>query len=1017
MVDALGTRASGTVRIGIAPPVDGARAPIAVQDRVTVRPGRTISVRVLANDSDPDGGALHITDVEPNDTDATARVVGDDIIEVDVPDEAGTHGFTYGIENERFGSSSSFLSVTADPEAPLARPEASDTVLGLSDIIDRDHVDVPVLRNVFLADGDAADLGVELVDGFDRGAEVRRDGTIRVAVEARRRIIPFRVTHPEDPSISAFAFIWVPGHDDALPQLRNDAPRVRVRSGEEVRLELETFVIAASGRPVRITDAATVRASHSDGTELAVDHDTLRFKSEEGYFGPASLSFTVTDGESATDPAGRTGTIVIPIDVLPTDDQPPVFTGGVIDFQPGQVRTIDLVKLTNHPALVTTDELRYSLLPPAVEGFEVSLDGQELTIRAEESAQTGYQDSIAVDVADESGEGRPGRIDVRVVPSTRPLAEPAPDSAVAARGRTTNIDVLANDNATNPFPETPLRVVSVTGLDSDDLPDGVSIRLNDDRSSLDVTVSETAAPVNTTVRYQVADATGEPSRYAWGTVTISVQDRPDPVIGATVTGFGDRSLDVAFLAGAFNNSPITGYEIALLDPATRDVLATTGCAATTCTVPTTGNGQANAVLVQVQARNGIGLSDPADAPGPIWSDVVPPPPTSVRAAPLDGRLRIVWDPVSTGAGSDVTSYVVTVAGVANEVSAAGVCTATACSADSQAIENGSQVPFSVSARNEAYPALASWTESGGVGTPFGAPIAGGIAVNGDATAGTVVVSWSPFAGNGDAIGGYFVQRLTDGAVSVPTGPQACSVTTPAPGSVVAPSVGGSVAEVVRVGSDVSSVQFSGTAAESTRYTFVVWGFNRAGCVSTEVAGTVVRPAPGDVRSVSSAMGWLNAETWDRYIDGVDPGSQRLEIVAVDRNGSQIAGSVRSFAGTGWLRSILGRPFGEAVRFQVRVCSPWGSCGEWSQVYPPDAQPSLTFSLPSRSWNADARTWSWTSAPANSGLPVTFRCGLDGDTEGRRAQTLTTCTIPEAVAADRVWLDVEIAGISVTYWNR
>ena len=124
---------------------------------------------------------------------------------------------------------------------------------------------------------------------------------------------------------------------------------MRVASGEEVRLDLEDFVIAASGRPVRITDTATVRASHSDGTELTVDEDTLRYSSEPGYFGPASLSFTVTDGESAADPDGRTGTIVIPIDVLPTENQPPAFTGGVIDFEPGQAKTIDLAEAHELP--------------------------------------------------------------------------------------------------------------------------------------------------------------------------------------------------------------------------------------------------------------------------------------------------------------------------------------------------------------------------------------------------------------------------------------------------------------------------------------------------------------------------------------------------------------------------------------------------------------------------------------------------------------------------------------------
>ena len=1016
IIDALGARADGTIRVGIAARLDGSRPPVAVADEVTVRPGRTIAVRVLANDSDPDGGGLSLVGVEANGNDAQASVdrkAG--VVRVDVPDHEGVFGFVYEVENEGLGSAQAFLTVTADDDAPFARPEASDTVLSLSDILDEEFVDVEVLRNVFLADGNPADLQVGLVAGYDQGAQVRRDGSIRVAVQDERRIIPFSVTHPEDPEVTAFAFIWVPGRDDALPQLRRDAPDVVVESGEEVVLDLADYVIAASGRPVRITDTATVRASHSDGSELVVDQDTLRFRSEPGYFGLASLSFTVTDGESDGDPTARTGTIVIPITVEPTEDQPPAFTGGVIDFEPGQSKTVDLVRLTNYPYPDAVDDLVFSVLAPEPEGFRVTATGQELEISALDATPTGTRQSVTVAVTDARGQGTPGRIELRVVPSTRPLAQPAPDLAVAARGRTTTIDVLANDSATNPFPGTPLRVVGVRGID-DSLPAGVSIEPSADNATLTVDVSQGAAPVNTTLQYQVADATGDPSRYAWGTITISVQDRPDPVSAPQVTGFGDRTLDVVFGAGGFNNSPITGYEIALVDPASGGIVGTSTCAATTCTVPTLGNGQGNAVVVRVQARNAIGLSDPVDAPGPIWSDVIPPPPQGLRALPLDGRLAIEWQPVSTGAGSAVRSYVVTVAGVSSEVDAA-TCTATVCSTVSQGIPNGTQVPFTVSARNQAYPALAAWTEAGGTGTPFGPPIAGGITVTGDALAGTVTVSWAPFNGNGDAIGGYFVQRLADGQTAVPSGPQACSVTSPAPGGVVAPSSGGTVAEVVQVGPDASSVQFTGTATESTRYSFVVWGYNRSACVNTEVAGIVVRPAPGAIGTVDSHMDWMNVETWDRYIDRVDAGGPRLQIVAVDANGAQI-GSPTEFKGTGWLRTLLNRPFGEAARFQVRSCTVWGSCGPWSAIFPADAQPTLTFALPSRLWNETTGTWSWTAAPDNSGLPAVFRCGIEGaNGQPRTAQTATTCQIPEAKPTDRVWLDVEVAGVVARYWNR
>ena len=117
VVDALGARATGSVRVGIAPRLDGARAPIAVEDTITVRPGRTIAVRVLANDSDPDGGALTLRSVEANGPDATATVEGD-TVQVEVPDHEGDFGFIYEVENEALGTASSFLTVSARDDAP-----------------------------------------------------------------------------------------------------------------------------------------------------------------------------------------------------------------------------------------------------------------------------------------------------------------------------------------------------------------------------------------------------------------------------------------------------------------------------------------------------------------------------------------------------------------------------------------------------------------------------------------------------------------------------------------------------------------------------------------------------------------------------------------------------------------------------------------------------------------------------------------------------------------------------------
>ncbi len=449
-------------------------------------------------------------------------------------------------------------------------------------------------------------------------------------------------------------------------------------------------------------------------------------------------------------------------------------------------------------------------------------------------------------------------------------------------------------------------------------------------------------------------------------MTISVQDRPDPVTGAQVTGFGDGTLDVAFGAGRIQQLADHRVRDRTRRPERAARCSTTStCAATTCTVPTPGNGQANAVLVRVQApqrdralrpRRGAGSDlvrrDPATAAGP-------PGAAARRTAPhrVGARRHGCGQPgrVVRGHGRRRLERGRRRRGVHGDRVRAP---------SRRASRTAARCRSRVSARNQAYPALATWTEAGGTGTPFGPPIAGGITRHGRRRG---------RRGHG-VVGAVRRQRRRHRRLlraaprrrrrpRVPTGPQACSVTSPAPGDVVAPASGGSVAEVVQVGPDASSVQFTGHRHRVDALLLRRLGLQPGRPASnTEVAGIVVRPAPGAVTGVQSGMAWMNQETWDRYIDrGRRRGGPRMQIVAVDANGAQI-GQPAEFRGTGWLRDpARTAPFGETARFQVRSCSVWGSCGPWSAVMPSTATPSLTFALPSRVWDEPSRTWSWTAA--------------------------------------------------------
>ena len=994
VIDALGSQAIGTVRIGVSGKLDGSRVPIAVADEVITRPDRTVAIQVLANDSDPDGGPLTVTSVEPTLDGATATVDGD-LVRVTVPKGEGRFGFVYEIENRWGNTATNFVTVVTRNDAPLARPVPGDIVLALDDVLEKSTIDVNVLSRVFFAEGSVSRLRVSLpLSGT--GAEVLDNKRVRVQVSDESQIIPFRVARPDDEKVNATAFIWVPGRNDALPQLRVGVQPITVVSGESVTIDINDYVIAVGRKAVRLTDAAKVRASHANGDELVTDADTITYTSAERYFGPASVSFEVTDGSSATDPDGRIATIVLPITVTPRDNQPPVFAGSQIDVEPGQQKVIDLPRLTTYPYDDDVDELAWSILAPRPAGITAAISGTKLTLTADEDIDIGAKRDLLIGVRDAVNDGEAGRIVLNVTRSTRPIAVPATDTVIVQRGTTEAVDVLQNDAATNPFPSTPLRVVAVRGLGGA-LPTGVSVSPSADNRRLSITVAAGAAAADTLLQYQVADATDDPSRYAWGTVQISVQDRPDPVTNVRVTGFDDRSVTVAWEPGAANNSPITGFRVEVFGAGSGESLGTSTCESTTCAVRTPGNGRDNAVRVQVSAVNNIGESDGRRLPDPIWSDVVPPAPDGLAAAPLDTGLRLTWNAVPAGQGSAVRNYVLTVGGGSPFDVSTSRCSSSQCSTDVMGLVNGSVVPFTVSARNDAYPALSTWTSSSGSGTPYGAPRAGAISVDADSGSGSVTVSWAGFDGNGDAIGGYYAQILSVGAT-----PTACTVSSPAPGTPTPPG-GAGVREMKELGGGTTSTTFTGLNDPDATYRFVVWGYNRAGCVATETVSATLRPTPPAVTAAPGDMVWTDdaQNVRDYLVRSVEPGGYSYEIRSP-------GGEWRAFDGSGYPRQVLGGAFGDAVSFEVRACSEWGDlrlCGSaLSQSAP---APSITLIPEGRSYAVDVATWTWTGDPPNGAYGAEYACGSVSDPAITGVAGLNSCILSALPAAGQVWLDVTV----------
>lgn len=1007
VLDNLGARATGTIRVGIAPRELGARNPSAAPDEVQLRPGRTVSVPVLANDSDPDGGMLSLTGVEgaagPAGAVPSARIDGSSVV-VQAGVAEGRYGFVYEIDNGRGGTSASFLTVVVDSAASLSRPIVSDTILTLSDIADRNTLDVDVLSRVFFADGPSSSLVLGVLPGYSSTASVTASNRIRVSIGQTRQIIPFTVIHPNDPGIRSFGFLWVPGLRDALPQLRKGAEPITVTSGSEVSMELAQYVVAGSGRTVRLTDPNLVRAVHSDGSSLVDGDQRLRYTSAVGYFGPASIAFEVTDGDGARGSSGNVATLVLPISVVPSTNQPPTFNGALVDFEPGQTKVLDLTKLTTYPYTADQGSLVYEVLNPAPVGFSVSQSGQSLSVTAGNTTAKGSRTEVAIGVRHDAGPGRAGRIELSVVASTRPRAIPIPDAAIAVRGQTTLIDVLANDGATNPFSGQPLTVTAVRGIDSGSLPAGLSVTPSADRTVLAVIAGVNTPPGDVTVQYQVMDATGDPDRAAWGSVRISVQDRPAPVSGVRVTGFGDRSLTVSFSPGASNNSPILGFDVSLTSPS-GDNLGSTACAVTRCTVPTPGNGETYRAMVAVVARNAIGTGDSAAATGLYWSDIVPLTPEDIRAVPLDGGLELSWRPaVVPSGGSAVQLYAIEIDGRGVQEIAASSCAAT-CQALVTGLRNGVPAAVGVLAKNDALSSFAAWNPAELTAVPFGAPQAGAVQAFANAGGG-IDVAWNEFAKNGDTVLGYFVQRL-DGS-ALPSGDQACRVESPAPGALVGPRTGGTVVEQQAVARTTTRASFAGLTDQDTRYNFVVWGYNRAGCVSSAVVSVTPYPSPGPVTSVDGAMAF-NGDVWDFRVGSVTPRADRYLLQRLDDAGIPVGSQVK-FSGSGFPRILTGGATGSVYRFEVTACSIWPlvqACGAPLVVEAPE--PSVSLQIDGLAYSSALGQFSWTNPPANGTYRSSFSCGESADSGASGVLVGTTCTLPAPAANTDVWIEISVNG--------
>ncbi|TQJ30562.1 Ig-like domain-containing protein [Microbacterium sp. SLBN-146] len=926
--DRFGKEATAPVRVGIAPAEAVNQAPYAVKDSVIMRPGRSVAVPVTANDSDPDGdefGLVRDGLVLPDVPGLEAVVQGQRVV-VTSPDEPVETSLQYTIRDARGAEAKAVLQITVADDVPLQRPIARDDRVQPADIED-DQVDVEVLANDEDPDGTKDALTVSVAGDT---ARVLDDGRIRVTLIDAQQLLTYTIT--DEDGLTASAFLFVPGLTTIPPTLISDRT-IEVASGETIDVPLAEYVRAGAGKSVVVTEAAKVQSSFSNGASLVKDQTTLTYTSADGYFGPDALTFEVTDGTGPDDPAGIKATLTIPITVLPPDNQQPTFTNGQVDVAPGEdPASLDLLALTTDPDPGDLDGMSFAIVGGVAQGLSASIEGGTLRASAAANTPKGTTATVTVRVSDGETEPVEGVVTLRVIGSTRPLAT-ANDDVVpeAPQGRTVDVAVLANDF--NPFPETPLKIVTArveTGQGAVDIAgDRLSITPGADFFGTLV------------VRYRVQDATGDPDREVEGRVNVTVQGRPDAPGTPTVSSVQDRTVVLSWSPPPNNGAEITGYTVRSLAGGYSKA-----CVATTCTLDgLTNNVEYNFVVVATNRAGDSEASAPSETARPDARPDTPNPPTLQFG---DRSLQVAWVTPSTP-GSPVESFTLEI----SPAPPSGITQKTNVTGNSltwEGLENGTNYQVRVRAHNRA-PDPSSWSAYSAGMVPAAPPSAAAAPtttrIDSVGTQAQMQVNWTPPAANGDAISGYRLNVIQGGTVRN-----------------TIPVAAGQTSQAVTVQTSTSD------------YTFTVAAQNKAGW-GADSAPSAPRRAftpPGAPTNVSATEG--NNTVAVTYTPGAANGANANEI--------RYEYSVN---GGGWRNDWDGRTIGNGQvnnngSYSVRVRAVATADGSTYQSDPSAASNTVAPYGPIGNPTADASrndrtiTFSWTS-PARNGRDITTQIRIDG----------------------------------------
>jgi large repetitive protein len=323
--DGRGGTSTATVQITVNPVND---IPVAGNDNATTPEDQPVNIPVLANDSDDDGNPLTITTASsPN---GTVTINPDGTITfVPNPNFNGPATITYSISDGQGGTTTATVAVNVTPinDVPIARNNsvtvAEDTPIGVSPLANDDDID-------------GNPLNIISASSPNGNVTINPDGTITFVPDANFNgptTITYQISDGQGGFATATIAVNVTPVNDP-PVAVNDA--FSMDEDTTARIPVLVNDTDRDGDPLRVT-----QASSPNGTVVINADGTISFTPTRDFFGPATITYTITDGNGGTSAAAVTVN-VRNTNELPVDGDERLTTiGGVTNVIPALANATD----------------------------------------------------------------------------------------------------------------------------------------------------------------------------------------------------------------------------------------------------------------------------------------------------------------------------------------------------------------------------------------------------------------------------------------------------------------------------------------------------------------------------------------------------------------------------------------------------------------------------------------------------------------------------------------------------